>query len=337
MGETVNVAEIAEKISREIFRCFHWEIHSHTNDDFDCVHEHHQKKGGGPKTSHPGDVVFHYHDPYLDKRIYLHTDLKSYQKGTVRREKLKDALDSLAWTTECANDSAQWKSRYCVDPSESFEVRGLLFVVNHDGKAPQEFDHYYSKVNRQAVSLASDQVIYVLSPKRITSLYSVATDIKLLIHDHQLPPKYHFHYPDLTMWKRQVADDTRVAATIETLMSPFFVLKHGSLTATDEYAQVEAGSVVYYSRCGDSVNEFVYLLDGLSRAQLVDARSQIRIRVFGEQGCDNIRSNFEQAKRKYCNMWRFGADRAQEILSISIDTVQRNNHNYTPAKIGWKE
>lgn len=337
MGETVNRAEIAEKLCRDIFKTFHWEIHRHTNDNFDCVHEHHKRSDGSSKRQHPGDVIFHYQDPYLDKRIYLHTDLKSYQKGTMRRDKLKDALESLAWTTECANASEQWRKRYCVDESENFEVRGLLFVANHDGKAPHEFDGYYAKINRQAIPLAPEQTIYVLSPRRITSLYSVATDIKLLASDHLLPPRYHFHYPDLTMWKRQVADDTRVAATVESLMSPFFVLKHGALAAGDEHNRLEAGNVVYYSRPGDTSAEFVYLLDGLSRWQLLDARSQTRVRVFAEEPSDNLRNNFEQAKRKYCNMWRFGDERAQEILSISIDTVQRNNHNYTPAKIGWKE
>lgn len=337
MAETINIGEIAEKVSREIFKVFHWNTHSHTNDNFDCVHDHHKTSAGAPKATHPGDVVFHYHDPYLDKRIYLHTDLKSYQKGTMRREKLKDALSSLAWTIECANVSAQWKKRYCIDENEDYEVRGLLFVANHDGKALEEFEGYYSKVNRQAIPLAPRQMIYVLGPKQIANLYSVVTDIKLLKHDHLLPALYHFHFPDLTLWKRQVADDTRVPATIETLMSPYFVLKHGSLKATEEHPDLNPGSIVYYSRAGDTVEEFIYLIDSLSRAQLVNVRDRIRVRVFNPEHSDNLRNNFEQAKHKYCNTWRFSEERAQEIMDISIDTVQRNNPNYSPAKIGWRE
>lgn len=337
MGETINISEIAEKVSRDIFKAFHWGTHPHKNDNFDCMHDHHKTDTGGKKKSHPGDVVFHYHDPYLDKRIYLHTDLKSYKKNTVRRDNLRNALHSLAWTIECANVSDQWKKRYCVDDSEQYEVRGLLFIANHDGKALEEFDGYYKKVNREAVPIAPNQMIHVIGPKQITNLYSVVTDIKLLKQDHLLPALYHFHYPDLTLWKRQVADDTRVPATIESLMSPYFVLKHGSLPATDEHPELSRGSIVYYSREGDTVEEFIYLLDTLSRAQLFQSREEIRIRVFNPDHSDNFRSNFALAKRKYCNLWRFSEERANEIMNISIDTVQRNCHNYSPATIGWEE
>lgn len=337
MAETINIGEIAEKVSREVFASFHWKAHGHTNDNFDCVHDHHRTEKGEQKKTHPGDVVFHYHDPYLDKRIYLHTDLKSYKKGTVRRDGLRDALRSLACTVECANFSDQWKKRYCVDPTEQYEVRGLLFVANHDGKGLDEFQGYYQKINREAVPLAPGQILHVIGPKQITNLYSVVTDIKLLKQDHLLPSLYHFHYPDLTLWKRQVADNTRVPATIETLMSPYFVLRHGSLTGTEEHPELPRGSIVYYARKGDAVEEFIYLLDALSRAQLVQAREQIRIRVFNPDHSENLRSNFEQAKHRYCGFWRFSEERAQEILGISIDTVQANTPNYSPAKIGWRE
>lgn len=336
MAETINIGEIADKVSREIFRTFHWGVHPHTNDNFDCVHDTHTTASGGAKKSHPGDVVFYYHDPYLNKRIYLHTDLKSYKKGSVRRDALKDALHSLAWTIECANVSDNWKRRFCLDAGEHYEVRGLLFVANHDGQALDEFATYYKKVNRLSVELAQGQMIYVLGPKQITNLYSVATDIKLLRQDSLLPSLYHFYYPDLTLWKRQVADDARVPATLESLMAPYFVLKHGAIPQAEEQPYLPGGSIVYYARKGDTVDEFIYLIDALSRAQLVNARERIRVRVFGTECSDNLRSNFEQAKHKYCNLWRLSDERAQEIQDVTIDTVQRHCPNYSPAKIGWR-
>lgn len=339
MSETANIAEIAEKISADIFRAFHWEIHPERNANFACVHQHHKTPSGEQKAEHPGDVVFHYLDPYLDKRLYLHTDLKSYKKSSLRRDKLKEALSSLAITTECANVAEQWRKRYCISTAEHFEVRGLLFVANHDNKAASEFGPYLNKINRSIVPLAQNQMVYTIGPERITDLYSIATDIKLLKADHALSEWYRFLYPDLTMWKRRIPDDVRTAATIETLLSPYFILQHKAVAASAEqqHQGIAAGSIVYYSRPGDTVEEFVYLLDALSRHQLVNSTHQIRIRVYNSYPSESLRSNFQKAKYQYCEAWHFSEERAQEVLSISIDTVQRAYPNYSPAQIGWRE
>ena len=73
MSETVNISEIAAKLSKEIFRHFLWNAHQKHDDNFTCTNPEHKSEGKNPKqkATHPGDVVFSYDDPYLGKPIYL--------------------------------------------------------------------------------------------------------------------------------------------------------------------------------------------------------------------------------------------------------------------------
>ena len=89
MAETVNISEIASKVSDEIFRHFLWNAHPKRDDNFPCSNPKHESSDGSPKATHPGDVIFYYQDPYLQKAIYLHTDLKSYADKSINSRMLK--------------------------------------------------------------------------------------------------------------------------------------------------------------------------------------------------------------------------------------------------------
>lgn len=333
MAETANISLIANKITGDIFRVFHWEAIPLKDTNFDCVLKEHAK------ATHPEDVVFYYLDPYLNKRIYLHTDLKSYSKASIQVQKIRNALVSLAESVECAHLSPSWRNKYDVGSDEPYEIRGLLFIANHDGKAKAAFSSYLSKVGRAALPIAQSQVIHVLGPDQISNLYSVATDIKLSIQDKTLSSVYRFFYPDLTLWKRHSVDDQRNGATIETLLSPYFILKHNAITSDAEKNDVlvRAGSLVYYSRAGDTVDEFVYLIDSLSRYQLVNSKEDIRIRVFNQDRSPNLMTNFERAKERYCSTWHFDGEREAEVKAITISAINQLSPNYTPDEIGWRE
>jgi hypothetical protein len=179
--------------------------------------------------------------------------------------------------------------------------------------------------------------LHVLGPRQINDLHSIATDIKLSIQDQKLSPRYRFFYPDLTLWKRRVADDVRTAATIETLMSPYFILKHDGIKDDSGNIVLYPGSLIYYSRAGDSIDEFVYLLDSLLRYQLVKANEQIRIRIYNPDRDSNFKSNFDKAKTKYCRTWGFESTREAEINAITIEAISQISPNYSPDEIGWKE
>ncbi|MDM8356046.1 hypothetical protein [Pandoraea communis] len=339
MSETVNIAFVANKIANDIFSAFFWKVYPKRDSNFSCSNpEKHRTPTDKPKQLHPGDAVFHYIDPYLNKTIYLHTDLKSYGKSSLKISSIRTALNSLAMTVECAETSPDWRKNFSDDNQEPNEVRGLLFVANHDGKAPDDFDERLAKISRHSLAIAKDNILHVLGPSAISSLYSVATDIKLSVANKQISSNYRFFYPDLTLWKRARAEDERNAATIETLLSPYFILKHGKVIGDDgiEIAQ-KPGSIVYYSRKGETVDEFVYLLDSLSRYQLVNANEQIRIRVFNKDRSNQLKNNFDRAKRRYCDEWGFEEGRESEIMGITIDSINQISPNYSPDEIGWRE
>lgn len=335
MAETANISLVANKIASDIFKVFFWEVHSQQDTNFECVSEEHKTETGARKLTHPGDVVFHYQDPYLNKRIYLHTDLKSYKKTTLQQGKIRDSLKSLAMTVECATISDSWRQKFLSIDQEVYEVRGLLFVANHDGKAADKFGPLLGGVARANIPVAKGQTLHILGPSEITALFSIATDIKLAIADKKLSPSYRFFYPDLTLWKRHAADDQRIGATIEMLLSPYFILKHPAIQEEGNTV-LRPGSLVYYSRAGNTVDEFVYLLDSLSRYQLVNSKEQIRIVAFKRERSPELKNNFDKAKHRYCRMWGFEGDREAEVQSITIDALSQISHNYSPDEIGWR-
>ena len=63
-GETRYVAEIAEIISRDVFKHFRWNVAALTDTNFDCVKS--QEHSRKDDHTHPVDVVFYYDDPYLN-------------------------------------------------------------------------------------------------------------------------------------------------------------------------------------------------------------------------------------------------------------------------------
>jgi hypothetical protein len=337
MSETANIAAIAHKVQNDIFNVFFWDLHAQQDSNFDCVHESHVTNTGKQKSTHPGDVVFSYLDPYLNRRIFLHTDLKAYARSTIKQYKIRNALKSLAMTIECAALTDSWRKKFLATDEGPYDVRGLLFVVNHDNKAPTKFRQLLSGISRQQVPVARGQILHVLGPENVSDLYSVATDIKLSIQDRKIAPSYRFLYPDLTLWKRHTAEEERVGATIEMLLSPYFILRHPGLTDEAGHQIQRRGSVVYYSRPGETVEEFVYLLDSLSRYQLVHEKEDLRIRVFCRNRSNDIKNNFDKAKRRYCQMWGFEGGREEEINSITIDSIQQITPNYRADELGWKE
>jgi hypothetical protein len=339
VAETDNIALIANKIAQNIFGVFFWDLYAQNNSNFECVTpDTHRTPTDHPKKEHPGDVVYHYLDPYLNHRVYLHTDLKSYGKNSLKISKIRAALNSLAMTVECANNSSDWRVKFMQNDQEPHEVRGLLFVSNHDSEAPLLFDETIKKIGKGSIEIARSNMIHVLGPIAITNLFSVATDIRLAIQSKELSQRYRFFYPDLTLWKRLTPDDARTAATVETLLSPYFILKHDKvLEDNGDTVLQRQGSLVYYSRVGDTVDEFVYLLDSLSRYQLVNANEQIRIRMTNRNRSATYKNNFAKAKTKYCDEWKFDEGRAAEIEAITIDSINQISPNYSPDEIGWRE
>lgn len=330
VSETKNIAEIAEKISKDIFKHFLWETHPKRDDNFSCTNEQHLGETGKPKATHPGDVVFFYEDPYLGKRIYLHTDLKSYAADSITATRLRSALKSLCMTIECAKESPEWRNKYSVDASEPHEVRGMLFIQNHDNGYDKPFYEAINKVDLQALPVAPGSLLHFLGPYDIQRLYSIGNDIIRLKDDGGLPKKYTFYYPDLVMFRRQ-GDVWDQPATIESITGPYFIIKHGPAD------NIGAGYVIYYNRPGKSPEEFEYFLDSLSRYQMLESDEKIRIRVTDGDAIDDLKSVFQTAKKKYVKAWGFDPAREFILNKIEIDRITSVTSTYNPGDMGWRE
>jgi hypothetical protein len=332
VSETVNISEIAAKLSKEIFRHFLWNAHQKHDDNFKCTNSEHKRDGRNPKQkgTHPGDVVFYYDDPYLGIPIYLHTDLKSYAKDTITPTKLRSAFKSLCMTIECAKESSEWRDKYSVLDSEAHQVRGLLFIHNHDNGYDKPFYDTIQKMDLKSLPVSPGTLIHFLGPHDIQRLYSIGNDIIRLKGDDELPKEYTYYYPDLVMYRRH-GDGLGQAATIESLTGPYIILKHGAASNCDQ------GFVIYYNRPGETADEFEYFLDTLSRYQMLEADQKIRIRVTKSDAIDDLRSIFDKAKRKYAKAWGFDQARESLLDKIEIDRITTVTNTYNAGEIGWRE
>jgi hypothetical protein len=343
MGETVNIGAIANKLSEDIFNYFGWQAHQKRDDNFACCTETHfvestAKKSKSPKgkveekskKTHPGDVVFFYQDPYLGKRIYLHTDLKSYAKNSISVQKVRSAIYSLAMSVECARKSEDWRGKYSVPKDVRFDVRGLLFVHNHDGLFKNGFDEIVQKTKLSTIPIGQSVYVHFLGPNDISRLFTIANDIVRLQHQRTLPEKYSFYYPDLMLWHRH-GDLLNQPATIEALTAPYFIVIY------EMGEKTPPGYLIYYNRAGDSVDEFVYFLDSLSRYQMLETGKLIRIRMVASSIADDYKSHFQSAKDKYAKAWGFDSSRVQVLEDIEISPVTAVTTTLNAPDMGWKE
>lgn len=337
MAETINIGEIATKLSKDIFKYFLWATHPKHDDNFQCTNLEHKSEGkkgeakeGKAKESHPGDVVFYYSDPYIGKKVYLHTDLKSYSKKSITSTKLRSAFKSLSMTIECAKESNYWRDKYSVLEDEAHDVRGLLFVHNHDHKYSQSFSETIDKMELQNLPLPAGAIIHYLGPDDIQRLYSIGNDIIRLQSEDELPKEYTFYYPDLVMVRRH-GDGTKQPATIESMTGPYLILRHAAA------ANCPSGYLIFYNRPGDTAEEFEYFLDCLSRYQMLDGDQQIRIRVTDGAAIDDLKTVFEKAKKKYAKAWGFDPARETLLGKIKIDRITTVTNTYNPGDMGWRK
>tara|TARA_Y100001956_G_scaffold49233_1_gene47903 strand:+ start:6519 stop:7499 length:981 start_codon:yes stop_codon:yes gene_type:complete len=324
MAETGNIEALAKLVSNDIFKWFKWRICKPCDVNWDCVSEHHNKN------THPSDVVFYYDDPYSAKTSYINTDLKSYAAGSITKTGIERALKSLAMSVECANISESWQDKYLLSDIDFGSVSGLLFVYNHDNDYDKDFDAELNKVNSKEVAVAEDNEVFVFGPSRIQRMCDVVSDLKMLKADEQMvgPDRYTFFYPDLIRARRS-GDEWNKPATLESLTSPWLIIKH---KATES---LSSGFIVYYHQDGDTVEEFVYLLDAMSHYQMFS--SDYRLRVRFTRPCTNAITNFERAKHEYLRMWGDDSARQKQMDSIEASQITNFTKTYNPMEIGMRQ
>lgn len=329
MAETVNIAEVAQKLSKDIFKHFRWHMHPLRDVNFDCVSDSHTagKEGSKKKkASHPTDVVFSYDDPYLGKRVNLLTDLKSYASSTITHIKIRSALASLALAVECASVSEDWREKF-IDPKEINEIRGLLFVHNHDKNYGGEFYKGIQRVQTSTLPIARGSTLHYIGPFDIQRLFTIANDIMRLGYQGEISSKYTFYYPDLVMYRRH-GDVWDQPATVEALCGPYIIMKDEGSSGL--------GYVIYYNRSGSTVEEFVYLIDCFSRYQMLDSNEYIRLRIVNPEADGDVKSRFHTASQQYARAWGFDPERVAMLEKIEVERIGAVSDNYDPGDIGWR-
>lgn len=275
-------------------------------------------------------MVFSYESPVEANRIYLNTDLKSYARGSITKDAIETALQSLSLAVDCANRSEKWQGLY-VDPDSGFHVHGLLFIYNHDGEYDKDFDAILAEVKPGLLKLKSKNRLYVFGPQQIAYLDMVATDIALSRGketDDKLPPsdKCKFFHPDLV--RSRVTTKTLTAATAEMLQAPWLVLQYETTSPNEDHL----GYVVYYRGPCESVDEVKFIIDYLFRFQLVGDRNKIEIRApFASK---DATARFETAKEQYAKDYFDFDEFKKRLARISLRTIPRIVSRFAEDEMG---
>jgi hypothetical protein len=318
MGETAGIARIAEIISDEIFAEFLWTKIGPVNVNWDC-----HKQDVHKTQTHPTDVVFFYDEPYEDVTTYVQCDLKSYAANSIGRSQVEKAVISLAKQISCAEISQEWQDLY-THKHKNFSVTGLLFVYNHDGGYDRTFSDNLEKLKVETLDIPENSKLVVLGPVEIHWLNNVSQDIVRMRGKsgaEKLPERElcSFFYPQ-PVRRSQIRGEQRCAATLEMLTGPWIILQH------QESKHRKAGFVIYYRPSGETIDEFLYLIDYLRQHQLLDQKYSIMIRSIDSTGTST--HTLQKAKQHYIEA--MGAtDEGDGSLSDMINSITYSLMNNT--------
>ncbi len=326
MSETSNIAAMATRVSEDIFEVFGWERILPSDVNWDCVNQNHGKK------THPSDVVFRYKHPYLDSTIYFTTDLKSFAEKSITKQQLQKAIASLSMSAACAGVSESWQTLY-LEPDTNSDVRGLLFIYNHDGEYDGDFNQLLAESSPAKTGLEESTVLHVIGPHLVSYLATVANDIHKLRSKSKLPmdeSKFWFFYPDL------IGEPSRHprarSATVEALCGPLIVCEY---IAESKTGDVTNGALIYYSRSGETVDEFKYLLDYLFRYQLLSNCEDIQIRM--ANAVENASAVFQRAIDAYVTDVNGLKEVRDRLARVSLEPITEVITRFSKVKLGMEE
>ena len=351
MAETSNIAKMAETISESIFKWFKWDHIPIKDLNFKCHKGEAHSSSTKEKLTHPVDTIFKYKDPYKGIDIFFNTDLKSYKKSSITANSLREALNSLARTIDCADGSDEWRKRYAFN-THSFEIRGLLFVYNHDGEFHTDFSTIFKPkvgqngklvggINIGNIPLRPGQQLHIIEPLLIQYMRTIISDMDRLHREGTFPEKsYSFYYPDLLQHKLK-GDTQNHPATIELISGPYMIIKHDEVTKWCEtekkpVTKFGKGYVIYYNQYGENFLEFIYLFDMLTNLQILRTKEhKVRIRVAYRKPFEDILSTFESAVYQYSQ--RLGGDeyKLEVLKSIEIEIIEQTKEVFSTNDIGW--
>ncbi|PMH93353.1 hypothetical protein, partial [Vibrio cyclitrophicus] len=275
--------------------------------------------------------------PYDRQMKYINTDLKSFAKGSINKRQIRKAMHSLTYATNCAQYNENWSNLF--NPEDSHAVKGMLFVYNHCDNYNGDFDEILKDINesdedRPKVNhLDGYSQVYVMSPYKVTELTSIAKDLKILMADGLLPKsdKYCFFHPSEVLNKNHSSNkDYSEPATLEILFSSWIIVKH------DQAENRDAGYVIYYMENGETVEEFVYLLDALSYYQVLNDKGSVNIRLVKKSKFGT--SNLQEAIKQYFTNIGYSQKQIEELKKeIGVQTIGKFTHQFSEVEVGLME
>lgn len=315
MSETSNIANLADKVSSDIFKWLKWGISPIKDEDFNC-----DKENKHNKKTHPVDVVFNYEHPYNGKTIFVNTDLKSYKSTSITTNTVRSSLKSLAMTIECALVSEGWTKKY-VHNCESWDVIGLLFIFNYDNDYDKNFTKILSQISLDSLNIKKNQKLIVFGSEIINYLLNLVEDLRKAVQDRRKfdETAYDFYYPNLVENKTHTLRS--FPATVEYILSAFVIVKFNKENDRDY--------LIYYKEKGDTVEEFTYLIDTLLSYQILIPENKLELVFYNPNNSTDPMVNFNIAKINYAKTWGMRAnDPIFEAITARVMTTKV--HYYDP-------
>ncbi|CQI96454.1 hypothetical protein [Yersinia frederiksenii] len=323
MSETKHISEMAEKVADNLFAVFKWERKVVSDHSWDC----NSPEEHGGKKDHPSDCIFYYRDPYDGEVKYINTDLKSYAKTTISKEQINKAIHSLSYATNCAAYNENWRKLF--KPTGSFSVIGMLFVYNHCGGYNGNFSEIIAEIGSDDNHLDSDKMICIFSPYQITTLNSIASDIRVMIGKDELPKlnKFSYYHPNEMLIKNHFDHDYTEPATINVLSSPWIIIKHA------ECEREKAGYLIYYTKDGSEEEEFDYFIDALSYYQIINNTINVRIKLTKKN--DHAANNLITAICKYYKFLGRSEEESRALANNMVKgTIDQVVPQFSPIELG---
>jgi len=215
-------------------------------------------------------------------------------------------------------------------PSRACKPRDLqlLFVYNHDGEYDKQFKELLSGVKPKLGGIPKKSKIVVFGPDDIFWLSNVRYEIVQMRGKNMLPPREacQFFYPHLIRRKNVQLDRAR-AATLEMLTAPWIILSYVPPAQQDR-----RGYVVFYRRKGESVSEFLYLIDYLMHYQVLTGPTDVQIKTLGADS--SASALFGKAVDEYVDQCDSSDEIRNRLEAIEYSEIRQFTTRFSELEIG---
>jgi|GEM_PF-1171759 len=331
-GERQNISKMANILADEIIDILGWTQCGPLDVNWRCdLPTVHSKKTKG---THATDICWYYDEPYGPNiRTFVHTDLKSYAKGSITKNTLGSAIFTLSTAVHCAESSEQWQTLYGVSNTIRHEVHGLLFIYNHDEGFDKDFRQMLLSVNEtRTLSLPARRRIIVAGPEDIEALAILCADLNVWAAKIQLPangPNFSFFYPERANVKKFSRPSWRQALSIRSITAKIVPVVFREKLESSDYDVF----LLYYRGSCNRVEEFTYLLDYLYMRQVPTNSESIEIVILSADDVDIAISNYHSCINRYREIYSPGSS----LDKIKVRLAPRVTPHFSAIEIGFRD